>query len=417
ALAATLVTAGLWIVDAPPLDESVASILVVVGSFGVFFSGAASFLGRRLGLTSGDSRRHVPALAAAMPFVLLLMVVAKLPLAAPTAVFAVALLLAILLLALGILSRTSWIAAVAFVFTWAVEREWQSLHFTNSHALIALGWYVAFLLLFVAYPFFAADAEDWLPWAIGALAGVFHFWLIYEVVGAAYPTFCNGLLPALFVIPFAIGVWSLLRKRGVMPASGDARLAWQGGAALFFLSLIFPIQFDREWITLGWAVEGFALLALFRAVPNAGLRLVGAGLLSLAFVRLALNPAVFEYHRRTPVRIWNWYLYAYGLTSLCLFAGAHLIRSYRDSLLARVVPRLLYTLGTILTFLLLNIEIADFFSIGPTLTFSFSGNFARDMTYSIAWALFAFALLLIGMRKEMRFVRYAGLALLLITLA
>ena len=52
-------------------------------------------------------------------------------------------------------------------------------------------------------------------------------------------------------------------------------------------------------------------------------------------------------------------------------------------------PPLLGSLGALLVFLLLNIEIADYFSIGPTLTFSFSGNFARDMTYSIAWALFA----------------------------
>jgi uncharacterized membrane protein len=85
-------------------------------------------------------------------------------------------------------------------------------------------------------------------------------------------------------------------------------------------------------------------------------------------------------------------------------------------LVARVIPRLLYTLGAILTFLLLNIEIADYFSVGPTLTFSFTGNFARDMTYSIAWALFAFALLLIGMKGKLRYVRYAGMALLLVTL-
>ena len=38
------------------------------------------------------------------------------------------------------------------------------------------------------------------------------------------------------------------------------------------------------------------------------------------------------------------------------------------------------------------------------------------MTYSIAWALFAFALLLIGMKRNLPWVRYAGLALLLGTL-
>ncbi len=415
ALVATLFTAGLWVVTAPPLNESVIGILTVIGTFGVFFSSASSFFTRKLGLTSGDSRRHVPALSAAMPFVLLLMVIAKLPIGVPTPVFAVALLLAVLLLALGILSRTSWVAAVALVFTWAVECEWHTMHLTDSYAFIALGWYVVFLLLFVAYPFFSAEKDSWLPWAIGALSGLLHFGLIFDLK-SIYPQMQNGLVPAAFIIPFAFGVWFLIKKRGVIPASGDARLAWQGGAALLFLSLIFPIQFDREWITLGWAVEGLSLLALFRTVPNKGLRVVGTGMLSLAFVRLALNPAIFEYHRRTPVRIWNWYLYAYGLTSLCLFGGAHLLRNYRETLFARVAPRYLYTLGTILTFLLLNIEIADFFSIGPTLVFSFSGNFARDMSYSIAWALFAFVLLLVGMKKNMRFVRYAGLALLLVTL-
>ena len=65
----------------------------------------------------------------------------------------------------------------------------------------------------------------------------------------------------------------------------------------------------------------------------------------------------------------------------------------------------------------MNIEIADYFSIGPTLTFSFSGNFARDMTYTIAWALFAFLLLIIGMVRNIRAVRLAAIGLLFFALA
>ena len=100
-----------------------------------------------------------------------------------------------------------------------------------------------------------------------------------------------------------------------------------------------------------------------------------------------------------------------------MILGARLFRPPRESAVERAAPPLLYSLGAILIFLLLNIEIADYFSVGPTLTFSFSGNFARDMSYSIAWALFAFALLLVGMRQKSGAVRYAGLALLLVTLA
>jgi uncharacterized membrane protein len=78
---------------------------------------------------------------------------------------------------------------------------------------------------------------------------------------------------------------------------------------------------------------------------------------------------------------------------------------------------LLYTLGTMLAFLIVNIEIADYFSTpgAATLTFQFSGNFARDMSYSIAWALFALLLLIIGMRKHAAPVRYASLGLLSFT--
>jgi Predicted membrane protein (DUF2339) len=415
ALVVTIFAAALWILTAPP-EIDLRGFLIVVAGSGTFFFSAALFAARRLFPDSENVRRNIPALAASMPFLLLLMAIAKLPIVNPTPFFITAFFLAVLLLGLGVVSRTSWIALIALAFTWAVEREWQALHFTNSYGALALGWQLAFFLLFLGYPFFTAEERKPLPWVIGALSGPLHFWLIYEIIRTTFPNLRNGLIPAAFVLPYAVGTFFLVKKKRVTPASGDARLAWQAGAALFFVSLIFPIQFDREWITLGWTFEGFALLWLFRVVPHRGLRYVGVGLLCVAFVRLALNPAVLEYHRRSSTPIWNWYLYAYGLSIFFLFGGASLCRVPRQSPFDRTAPTLLNSLGAILTFLLLNIEIADYFSVGPTLTFSFSGNFARDMTYSIAWALFAFALLLIGMKQKAGWVRYAGVVLLLVTL-
>ena len=416
ALLLTFVAAFLWISTGAP-DLDLRAFLIVTAGFGTFFFLASLFAARRFFPDSENVRRNLPALAAALPFLLLLIAIAKLPIVNPTPFFITAFFLSVLLLGLGVVARTSWIALVALVFSWAVENQWQTLHFTNSYAALALGWQLAFFLLFFGYPFFSAEERKPLPWAIGALSGPLHFLLMYEIIRRVFPGLNNGFTPAAFVLPYVAGLFFLVRKRQADPASGDLRIAWQGAAALFFLTLIFPIQFDREWITLGWALEGLALLWLFRVVPNRGLRYVGVGLLCLAFVRLALNPAVLEYHRRTETPIWNWYLYAYGITILCLFVGAWLFRPPRTLAFERTSPTLLSSLGAILTFLLLNIEIADYFSIGPTLTFSFSGNFARDMTYSIAWALYAFALLLIGMRQKTRWVRYSGVALLVVTLA
>jgi uncharacterized membrane protein len=415
ALVATVFAAALWILTAPP-EIDLRGFLIVAAGSGTFFFSAALFAARRFFPDSENVWRNIPALAASMPFLLLLMAIAKLPIVNPTPFFITAFFLAVLLLGLGVMSRTSWIALIALAFTWAVESEWHGLHFTNSYGALAVGWQVAFFLLFLGYPFFTAEECKPLPWAIGALAGPLHFSLIFDIIRTTFPDLRTGLIPAAFALPYMVGTLFLVKKRQVTPASGDARLAWQAGAALFFVSLIFPIQFDREWITLGWAFEGFALLWLFRVVPHRGLRYVGAALLCIAFARLALNPAVLEYHPRSSTPIWNWYLYAYGFAIFFLFGGALLCRASKQSSFERTAPTLLNSLGAILTFLLLNIEIADYFSVGPTLTFSFSGNFARDMTYSIAWALYAFALLLAGMKQKTGWVRYAGVALLLVTL-
>ena len=351
------------------------------------------------------------------PFLLLVLLIGRVEFWNPTPVLGVALLLALLLLGAAIVRRADWLALAALVGVALVELTWQGMRFAHAQAIPALGFYGLFLLLFVAFPFCSAEKEKSWSWAISALAQALQFWLVYRVITLVFPNEWMGLLPALFVLPAAIGVWALLKTYRADPATGDVRLAWQGGVLLLFVSLVFPLQFDREWITLGWALEGLALLWLFGRLPHRGLRLVAIVLLCAAFARLALNPAVFEYHKRTGTRIWNWNLYAYGLTSFCLLAGARLFARAPGKGIERFGPGLLGSLGVVLVFLLLNIEIADYFSIGPTLTFAFSGNFARDMTYSIAWALFALGLILAGMRIKQKAARYAGVGLLGITLA
>ncbi len=416
AVVLTFVSALLWIAIGPA-GIDLRSFLIVAGGSGALFFSVLLFAAPRFFADSTMARREVPALAVSLPFSLVMMAMAKLTEFNPTPYFITTFALCVLLLGLGVIARTSWIGLIGLLFSWAVQCEWQSLHFSDGYATIAMAWEIAFFLIFFAYPFFTSEENKALPWAISALAGPLQFALIYEIITKEFPALRNGLAPAAFVLPYCVGTLFLIQKRNASASTGDSRLAWQGGAALFFITLIFPIQFDREWITLGWALEGLALIWLFRLVPNRGLRYVGVGLLCAAFVRLALNPAVLEYHRRSDTLIWNWYLYAYGITIVCLFLGGWLFRPPRTSVFERTSPTLLYSLGAILTFLLLNIEIADYFSIGPTLTFSFSGNFARDMTYSIAWALYAFALLLIGMRQRTGWVRYSGVALLVVTLA
>jgi len=255
-------------------------------------------------------------------------------------------------------------------------------------------------------------------WVVAALSGPAHFYLVHNLVKTAWPNNYMGLLPAVFAIPSLLALVFLVRQFPPASPRRTALFAWFGGVALFFITLIFPIQFERQWITIGWALEGMAVLWLFHRVPHPGLRVAGFVLLAAAFVRLALNPAVLGYQPRAATPILNWYLYAYGISTACLFAGARLLRPPRDRLWQINASAALTSLGAILAFLLLNIEVADYFTREGEvrLAFEFSGNFARDMTYSIAWALYALVLLVAGFSRQARAARYAGLGLLSLTL-
>ncbi len=136
------------------------------------------------------------------------------------------------------------------------------------------------------------------------------------------------------------------------------------------------------------------------------------------FARLIVNPSVFEYSARGEAPILNWILYTYGIAALACFAGSRLLAPPRDRVLGVNAPALLNTLGVVLAFILLNIEIADYFTEpgAATLAFRFSGHFGRDMTYTIAWALFALGLLGAGLWRQLRAARYAAITLLSVVL-
>ncbi|HEX4965664.1 MAG TPA: DUF2339 domain-containing protein, partial [Thermoanaerobaculia bacterium] len=142
--------------------------------------------------------------------------------------------------------------------------------------------------------------------------------------------------------------------------------------------------------------------------------------MATVFVRLALNPAVLAYHPRGGLAIWNWYLYTYLVPALAFFLAAWLLAQRDDRLEGAPLPRLSIlaaSAAVVLLFLLVNIEIADFFSTGASLTFGFltgQATLAEDLTYTLAWALFAIALFVAGIVRPSRAVRIAAIVLLLV---
>jgi len=431
-LVLTLVALGAWILQIPPALTGLSTSLFLLAGFSILFVAAAAWVSRRLPQTERPEEPEnifgefaapanfavqLPALAATLPFLLLVMATLRLPLANPSPVFGLALLLLALLLGLTKIFSLDLLACLALGSTILLEHAWHFAHFKKENTGIPILWYLGFTAIFTIFPFIfhRQFARKSTVWASAALAAPLHFYLVYNVVHTTHPSSgMLGLVPAAFAIPSLLGLVALLRLTPKESPARNAQLALFGGAALFFITLIFPIQFDRQWITLGWALEGAALCWLFHRVPHPGLRIAGIGLLLISFARLVCNPAVLAYHPRVATPIFNWYLYTYGIVAVCLFVAARLLAPPRNLVLNKNAPPLLNSLGTILAFVLLNIEIADYFTTPGAyeLTFHFSGNFARDMSYSIAWALFALLLLIVGIRKRNKAARYASLGLL-----
>jgi uncharacterized membrane protein len=424
----TLGGAVLWVSGAGAFSVGILSSLMLTGTIAILFFAGSIVVWRSLlrkGTAAGESAPNIgsewmslaswmPALSATIPFLLLAILMSQFRPANPSPVFGLGAVLTVLILGMARISRAEVLIAVALASVGLLEMTWLQTVSQGQTAVIPILWFLGFYGVFMIFPFwFPRDYEaSHLPWAISAISGPVHFGLVYVTVHKVYPNSYMGLLPVAFALPTLLG---LARLEKSVPQEAPHRMdvmAWFGGVSLFFITLIFPIQFEKEWITIGWALEGVALCWLFHRVPHPGLKGLGAGLLATALIRLTLNPTVFEYHARAGTPILNWYLYTYTAVAACQFLAARLLAPPRNTVLDLNLPPLFAGAGTILLFLLMNIEISDFYSEGTSLTFEFTGSFARDITYTIAWALFALALLLVGIRRGLTVVRYAGLGLL-----
>ena len=175
----------------------------------------------------------------------------RLPLINPSPVFGLALLLVVLLLGVTRLFSLDWMPAVGLVCVSALECAWHFNRFDPTNIKqpldLVLTWYLIFFAAFALFPFlfWKQFSGKVVPWATAAMAGPPQFFLIHRFVSAVYPNRAMGLLPAAFAIPGLLSLVAVLKQTPAENKSRMAQLAWFGGVALFFITLIFPIQFDR----------------------------------------------------------------------------------------------------------------------------------------------------------------------------
>jgi len=312
----------------------------------------------------------------------------------------------------------SFLAPVGVAIPAAACLLWQVSHSGPEFWKQDLAFLAPIYAVFLAYPLVLGRRAGCAlaPYLAAVLASVPFFFLARQSLMAGGFGHVIGILPVIQAILLGVLLINLLR----IEAPGEralGRLALVAGTALAFITVAIPLQLEKEWITIGWALEGAALAWLYGKIPHRGLLLASSGLMVAVFVRLALNPSVLTYSPRGSLRLWNWYLYTYLVSAAAMFLAGWLLHRTKDTLVEGFprVSTLLPGGGAVLLFLLVNIEIADFYSTGESIIFNFSATLAQDLTYTLAWAVFALGLLGAGIAMVARSARIASIVLLAAT--
>ena len=259
------------------------------------------------------------------------------------------------------------------------------------------------------------------------MAGPLWFLSLKEVYEISFGSEAIGLLPVALA---ALSLTAAFRARslGVLDSGMRKRgLVWFSATAMGFVAVAIPLQLENEWVTIGWALQGVGLAALWKRLDHAGLKYFSWALLAAVTIRLVANPELFDYHASGGFPIVNWLMYTYLVPAAALLGAAWHFRDleversfgWEETLYASGKPVGALACGVAaiaVIFVWINLTIFDFFSTSTQLTISFEHMAARDLTQSLGWALYALVLLTIGVSRKSVGLRWISLGFLILTI-
>jgi len=286
---------------------------------------------------------------------------------------------------------------------------WDSALITEVTILPFTSWVLAIFALFIIVPFINKKYfwEKATTWIATTIAGLTVCWLGCMIIDKYANPMPIGTIPTCLLAIYTYLLYILWGKEK-QPQGNPLSIAFISGACLFFLTIIFPIEIKNHWLAVAWALEALLLAYLNKNMPYKGWQIVSAGLGFI--VGLWAMVGIKQLSPVPEVHIWNWYLWVYGICALCFGLIAYLWEKPEQ------IKQAFYILCGVTLFWLLNIEIAQWFSTGDTLTFAFTGQLAEALTYTLAWALFGSAVIGLGLFKDKSVISKIGVGIMILPL-
>jgi len=289
-----------------------------------------------------------------------------------------------------------WLATALPLLLWCdahVSRAWLTPGLITVSTVYAVALAAQLYAETERSPFAAADIV-WLH-ANPLLMFTGAYWLLDPIRSTSTAPVAAGL-----------AAWNGALAAGLLARNRDRAIHF-AGVAFTLLAIAIGLAFEGAAMTIGWAAEGAIVIALGLRERREWLRIGGAAVLLMALVRTAdalLEPAPVG---QTPIL--NAHAASAAFVVLLCYAVAWLHARRDDGPAASEIATALVA-AQIVTVLLITSEIDAYWS-------SPANGLTRELATSVAWAIYATLLIVIGLRRDYAPIRYFAIAFFAVTTA
>ena len=294
-----------------------------------------------------------------------------------------------------------------YIGTLLLYSAWHSRFYTLDQFAIAAASVSVLFVVFALAPLIDTRDRDLKPITLLALLNAatyfFEVWELFEHAANAR----RGAMAAL-------GLAGLYLVMGYLLSNGSRTVLRQVHWAIAeaFAVAAVPIGLETPWITIGWFVEGAALIHASRRTNNNYLRNLAAIAVFMALARL-IAVDEFEVNRL----VFNARMTTFAVGILTLIYIAHHLKAI-DGQYERTAVAIVVVAGNVLALVALNEEITGAWQ--RQVQVSGPANYKtlgiiRDFAYSALWMSYGAGLMFVGFWKKSAFLRYQALILIAIT--
>ena len=313
------------------------------------------------------------------------------------------------------LNYMAFISTVLMFAAWMVE--WYSADKLGTTIFFLTVLFAIFALLAVLYNVVNRRATGWLDLAMVFSNALLYFGTSYELLDDNH----HGILGlfALLVSVFYMGLGYFTYDRD----REDSLLVFTFlGLGFLFAVLAVPIQFDQHWVTMGWAIEGAVMSWVGLRANDRTSRYAALVVFGVAVAHwFQVDMQEFAYHANESfLPLLNRRALSCAVLVGALAAAVRLYKRTKSKVEddERSMFIGLYMLGAnTLAVILLSLDANDYFNQKKTGVQRAGAdrdrlNNAHYFTLSALWAIYGASALIVGIKRRLKLIRGAALALL-----